>query len=164
MDIPSSAKTFEYFANHLEEYLKSETKQLENSKSYLVRESNGVVVLIVPWNYPLLIASWKMSQALAAGNTVILKPSSLTPLTALELGRIIHGAGLPTLSIFLEPLGRTTVGALVSVRPQPFKSLALGQNCWNLRRASGEFDAPKVTIQRKLVKSKVSNSFNCSRA
>jgi acyl-CoA reductase-like NAD-dependent aldehyde dehydrogenase len=55
----------------------------------------GVVALIVPWNYPLLIASWKMAQALAAGNTVILKPSSLTPLTALELGRIIKDAGLP---------------------------------------------------------------------
>jgi len=52
-------------------------------------------VLIVPWNYPLLIASWKLSQALAAGNTVILKPSSLTPLTALELEKIIQAAGLP---------------------------------------------------------------------
>jgi acyl-CoA reductase-like NAD-dependent aldehyde dehydrogenase len=55
----------------------------------------GVVVLIVPWNYPLLIACWKLASALAAGNTVILKPSSLTPLTALELGKIIHQAGFP---------------------------------------------------------------------
>ena len=95
MDVPSSAKTFEYFANHLEEFLKEETKELENARSQLVREPLGVAVLIVPWNYPLLIASWKLAQALAAGNTVILKPSSLTPLSVLELAKIIQEAGLP---------------------------------------------------------------------
>lgn len=95
MDIPSSAKTFEYFAHHFERYLTEEAQELENAKSHLVRQPQGVVVLIIPWNYPLLIASWKMAQALAAGNTVILKPSSLTPLTALELAKIIHESGLP---------------------------------------------------------------------
>jgi betaine-aldehyde dehydrogenase len=60
-----------------------------------LREPLGVAVLIVPWNYPLLIASWKLAQALAAGNTVVLKPSSLAPLTALELAQIIKDAGLP---------------------------------------------------------------------
>jgi len=99
MDIPSSAKTFEHFAQHLEKYLESETLEISQetsqAQSRLVREPRGVVVLIVPWNYPLLIASWKMAQALAAGNTVILKPSSLTPLTALELAKIIQKAGLP---------------------------------------------------------------------
>ncbi len=95
MDIPSSAKTFEYFGNNLEKYLKEESLELENAKSYLVREPQGVVVLIVPWNYPLLIASWKMAQALAAGNTIILKPSSLTPLSVLELAKIIHDVGIP---------------------------------------------------------------------
>ncbi|MDD5166975.1 MAG: aldehyde dehydrogenase family protein, partial [Candidatus Omnitrophica bacterium] len=95
MDVPSSAKTFSHFADHLEEYLEDTVLELENANSHLIREPHGVVVLIVPWNYPLLIASWKMAQALAAGNTVILKPSSLTPLTALELAKIIHDAGLP---------------------------------------------------------------------
>ena len=99
MDIPSSAKTFEYFSQHLEEFLVDEQVQIASEIAHasakLAREPRGVVALIVPWNYPLLIASWKMSQALAAGNTVILKPSSLTPLTALELGKIIQAAGLP---------------------------------------------------------------------
>ena len=94
MDVPSSAKTFEYFANNLESYLKDETLELENAQSHLVRQPHGVAVLIVPWNYPLLIACWKLAQALAAGNTVVLKPSSLTPLTALELAKIIAEAGL----------------------------------------------------------------------
>jgi acyl-CoA reductase-like NAD-dependent aldehyde dehydrogenase len=99
MDIPSAAATFEYFANNLERFLEEETIQIQsqiaNAQGSLLREPRGVVVLIVPWNYPLLIASWKVAQALAAGNTVILKPSSLTPLTALELGKIIAEAGLP---------------------------------------------------------------------
>ena len=99
MDIPSSAQTFQYFAEHLQEYLQEEKveikTQIASAGATLLREPMGVAVLIVPWNYPLLIASWKVAQALAAGNTVILKPSSLTPLTALELAKIIEKAGLP---------------------------------------------------------------------
>ena len=59
------------------------------------REPLGVVALIVPWNFPLAISSWKVGPALAAGNTVILKPAALTPLTAIELERIALEAGLP---------------------------------------------------------------------
>ena len=96
MDIPSSAKAFEFIANNFLDYLGSgELRVLEGAKAELIHEPVGVVVLIVPWNYPLLIACWKLASALAAGNTVILKPSSLTPLSALELAKIIHKAGLP---------------------------------------------------------------------
>src|SRR5207249_544150 len=59
------------------------------------REPLGVVGLIVPWNFPLTIASWKMAPALAAGNTVVLKPAELTPLTALEFEKLALDAGLP---------------------------------------------------------------------
>jgi acyl-CoA reductase-like NAD-dependent aldehyde dehydrogenase len=59
------------------------------------REPLGVVGMIVPWNFPLVIASWKVAPALAAGNTVVLKPAELTPLTALQLERIAVEAGLP---------------------------------------------------------------------
>ncbi|MEW6101115.1 MAG: aldehyde dehydrogenase family protein [Candidatus Omnitrophota bacterium] len=95
MDIPSSAKAFGFLADNFEKYLNEEVLNLENAQSHLFREPQGVVVLIVPWNYPLLIASWKLASALAAGNSIILKPSSLTPLTALELDKIIREAGLP---------------------------------------------------------------------
>ncbi len=96
MDIPSAAKTFEYLANNFEAYLSDESPKLEaQAKAKIIREPMGVVALIVPWNYPLLIACWKLASSLAAGNTVILKPSSLTPLTTLELGKIIVDAGLP---------------------------------------------------------------------
>ncbi len=96
MDIPSAAKTFEVIAHNFQKYLVEENPVLEaEAEAKLIREPRGVVVLIVPWNYPLLIACWKLASSLAAGNTVILKPSSLTPLTALELAKIIDAAGLP---------------------------------------------------------------------
>lgn len=96
MDIPSSAKTFEHIANNLEKYLEEDSPQVAaDAKCKLLREPRGVVVLIIPWNYPLLIASWKLASALGAGNTVVLKPSSLTPLTVLELAAIINDSGLP---------------------------------------------------------------------
>lgn len=60
-----------------------------------VREPLGVAGAIIPWNYPLLMAAWKVAPALAAGCTMVLKPSELTPLTALELGSIVEAAGLP---------------------------------------------------------------------
>ncbi|MEW6008387.1 MAG: aldehyde dehydrogenase family protein [Candidatus Omnitrophota bacterium] len=96
MDIPSAAKTFEYFANNLENFLVENTLKLDSqAEGGLIREPLGVAVLIVPWNYPLLIASWKLAAALAAGNTVILKPSSLTPLSVFELAKIIDKIGMP---------------------------------------------------------------------
>ena len=113
MDIPSSAKTFEYFANNLEEFFKEETIKLENARSRLVREPLGVAVLIAPWNYPLLIACWKLAQALAAGNTVVLKPSSLTPLTVLELAKIIEAAGLPKGVVNIINASGDTAGELL---------------------------------------------------
>jgi len=113
MDIPFSAKTFEYFANNLEEFLKEETRELENARSRLVREPFGVAVLIVPWNYPLLIACWKLAQALAAGNTVVLKPSSLTPLTIFELAKIIDAAGLPKGVVNIINAAGDTAGELL---------------------------------------------------
>jgi len=96
MDVPSAAKTFEHFANNLQNYLDEEIVSVSaEAEGCILHEPCGVAVLIVPWNYPLLIACWKLAQALAAGNTVILKPASLTPLSALELGRIIQQIGLP---------------------------------------------------------------------
>src|SRR5437868_13723484 len=63
--------------------------------AFTVREPLGVVGLIVPWNFPLVIASWKLGPALAAGNTVVLKPAELTPLSALRFAEIAAEAGIP---------------------------------------------------------------------
>jgi acyl-CoA reductase-like NAD-dependent aldehyde dehydrogenase len=116
MDVPSAAKTFEHFANHLEQYLAAENITINaetQASAELVREPRGVVVLIVPWNYPLLIAAWKMAQALAAGNTVILKPSSLTPLSVLELAKVIDAVGLPKGVVNILPGSGAKLGQLL---------------------------------------------------
>ena len=65
------------------------------SKNLLVREPVGVVAAITPWNFPLKMAVWKLGPALAAGNTVVLKPSEVTPVTAMELAKIFHEVGFP---------------------------------------------------------------------
>src|SRR5258705_556069 len=85
---------FNYFAG-APERLFGKTIPVAGGVDMTFREPLGVVALIVPWNFPLTIASWKVAPALAAGNTIVLKPAGLTPLTAVELGRIALEAGLP---------------------------------------------------------------------
>src|SRR5215211_5292758 len=77
------------------EKLLGDTIPVSGGVDVTFREPLGVVGLIVPWNFPLTIASWKMAPALAAGNTLVLKPAELTPLTAMEFGRIVLEAGIP---------------------------------------------------------------------
>jgi acyl-CoA reductase-like NAD-dependent aldehyde dehydrogenase len=86
--------TFRYYAG-APERLVGQTIPVSGGVDMTFREPLGVVGLITPWNFPLAIASWKVAPALAAGNTVVLKPAELTPLTALELERIALDAGLP---------------------------------------------------------------------
>ena len=94
-DVADAANCFEFYGG-LATKIHGETMSVPaNSVSYVVREPLGVCGQIIPWNYPLLMAAWKLSPALAAGNTCVLKPSELTPLTALELARIIEAAGMP---------------------------------------------------------------------
>jgi acyl-CoA reductase-like NAD-dependent aldehyde dehydrogenase len=87
-------ETFRYYAGAPERLL-GHTIPVEGGVDMTFREPLGVVALITPWNFPLTIASWKVAPALAAGNTVVLKPAELTPLTAIELERIALAAGLP---------------------------------------------------------------------
>src|SRR4051812_40854330 len=86
--------TFRYYAGAPERLL-GKTIPVAGGIDMTFREPLGVVGLITPWNFPLVIASWKVAPALAAGNTVVLKPAELTPLTSLELERIALEAGLP---------------------------------------------------------------------
>jgi acyl-CoA reductase-like NAD-dependent aldehyde dehydrogenase len=87
-------ETYRYYAGAPERLL-GHTIPVAGGIDMTFREPLGVVGLIVPWNFPLVIASWKVAPALAAGNTVVLKPAELTPLTALELEQIALAAGLP---------------------------------------------------------------------
>ena len=86
--------TFRYYAGAPERLL-GDTIPVAGGQAFTIREPLGVVALIVPWNFPLTIASWKLAPALAAGNTVVLKPAELTPLTALRFASIALDAGIP---------------------------------------------------------------------
>jgi betaine-aldehyde dehydrogenase len=87
-------ETFRYYAGAPERLL-GDTIPVAGGHAFTVREPVGVVALITPWNFPLTIASWKLGPALAAGNTVVLKPAELTPLTALRFAELALEAGLP---------------------------------------------------------------------
>jgi betaine-aldehyde dehydrogenase len=94
-DVADAANCFEFYGG-LATKIHGETMSVPaNSLSFVVREPVGVCGQIIPWNYPLLMAAWKLAPALAAGCTAVLKPSELTPLTALRLARILNAAGLP---------------------------------------------------------------------
>lgn len=95
VDMNDAAHTFEYYAGLAQE-MHGQTLQVPgDSMSMVVREPVGVTVGITPWNYPVLMAAWKAAPALAAGNVMILKPASVSPLTTLELARIFEESGLP---------------------------------------------------------------------
>ncbi|KAL6652602.1 hypothetical protein ACP70R_011527 [Stipagrostis hirtigluma subsp. patula] len=98
-DMEDVAACFEYYADLAEALDRKQRSPIslpmENFKSYALKEPIGVVGLITPWNYPLLMATWKVAPALAAGCTAVLKPSELASLTCLELGAICVEIGLP---------------------------------------------------------------------
>ena len=95
VDMPMAAEVFRYYAGWATK-IQGETVPVRGPfLHYTLREPIGVVAAIVPWNFPLLLASWKLAPALAAGNTVVLKPAPWTPLTALRLAEICQEAGLP---------------------------------------------------------------------
>ncbi len=98
-DIEDTAGCFRFYADLAEELDANPEEVIplgdDRFSSRVVREPVGVAGAIIPWNYPLLMAAWKVAPALAAGCTMVLKPSELTPLTALELGAIAEDAGLP---------------------------------------------------------------------
>jgi betaine-aldehyde dehydrogenase len=93
-EIGMVVETYRYYAGAPERLL-GDTIPVDGGVDVTFREPLGVVGLICPWNFPLTIASWKVAPALAAGNTIVLKPAALTPLTALELERIALEAGIP---------------------------------------------------------------------
>ncbi|HEY0875014.1 MAG TPA: aldehyde dehydrogenase family protein [Vicinamibacterales bacterium] len=95
IEIPLAAECFEYYGGWSDKVMGETIPVKGNYLNYTLREPLGVCAAIVPWNFPLLIAVWKIAPALATGNTIIVKPASQTPLTALALGEIALDVGLP---------------------------------------------------------------------
>lgn len=109
------ARVFEYYAGAVTKLHGATIPVARRGFDFTLRQSMGVVAAIVPWNFPFPIACWKAAPALAAGNCVVLKPASLSPLTALKLGELAHQAGLPPGALQILPGSGSLVGeALVN--------------------------------------------------
>jgi betaine-aldehyde dehydrogenase len=117
VDIPQVAENFEYFAGWATK-IEGETIPVPGKMfNYTLREPVGVCGQIIPWNFPLLMAAWKLAPALAAGNTVVLKPAEQTPVTAMELGKLIQDAGFPEGVVNIVPGYGETAGAALASHP-----------------------------------------------
>jgi acyl-CoA reductase-like NAD-dependent aldehyde dehydrogenase len=117
VDLPQVVENFEYFAGWATK-IEGETIPVPGQMfNYTLREPVGVCGQIIPWNFPLLMAAWKLAPALAAGNTVVLKPAEQTPVTAMELGKLIQEAGFPEGVVNIVPGFGETAGAALAAHP-----------------------------------------------
>ncbi len=138
---------FNYYAGAPERLL-GDTIPVAGGVDMTFREPLGVVGLIVPWNFPLPIASWKIAPALAAGNTVVLKPAELTPLTALEFERVALEAGLPEGVVNVVAGPGSTTGARLVEHPDVAKVAFTGSTEVGRQIAAGAAETIKrVTLE-----------------
>lgn len=115
--INQAIEDFEFYAGATTSLLGETIPVPTGFFNYTVREPVGVCAQIIPWNYPLMMAAWKIAPALAAGNTVVLKPASLTPLTALVLGDICKEAGVPDGVVNVIPGSGAVIGSYLAEHP-----------------------------------------------
>ena len=150
-DLGDAAGCFDYYADLAEE-LDGEEEQIALADGRFtakaVREPLGVAVAIVPWNYPLLMASWKVAPALAAGCTMVLKPAETTSLTALELGAIATAAGLPAGVLNVLSGKGSVVGQALIEHPAVDKVAFTGSGPVGSRiMAAGAQDIKRVSLE-----------------
>jgi betaine-aldehyde dehydrogenase len=146
-EIGMVAQVFHYYAGAVDKHF-GETIPVAGGIDLTFREPLGVVGLIVPWNFPLNIASWKLGPALACGNTVVLKPAELTPLSALRLGELALEAGIPEGVVNVLPGKGSVVGKRLVEHPDVAKigftgSTEVGQEV--MRGAAGTIK--RVTLE-----------------
>ncbi|VFS56553.1 Aldehyde dehydrogenase PuuC [Raoultella planticola] len=95
-DIPGAARAIRWYAEAIDKVYGEVAPTGVNELAMIVREPVGVIAAVVPWNFPLLLACWKLGPALATGNSIVLKPSEKSPLTALRLAGLAKEAGCRT--------------------------------------------------------------------
>ncbi len=117
LDVPRTAATFRYFGGMADKYEGTVVPVERGFLNYVLRQPVGVVGQIVPWNFPLMFCSWKLGPALAAGNTVVLKPAELTPLSSLRIAELIAEVGFPPGVVNVVPGFGHTAGAHLAAHP-----------------------------------------------
>lgn len=116
-EVGLGARVFEYYAGAVTKFFGQTIPVARGGLDFTLRQPMGVVACIAPWNFPFPIGCWKAAPALAAGNCVVLKPASLSPLTALALGEIAHQAGLPNGVLQVLPGSGRDMGEALITHP-----------------------------------------------
>jgi acyl-CoA reductase-like NAD-dependent aldehyde dehydrogenase len=149
VDVPSAAKTIQWYAETIDKTYGDVGPSGPDVLSLVTREPIGVVGAIVPWNYPLIISAWKLGAALATGNSVVLKPASQSPLTALRLAELAVEAGLPDGVLNVVPGPGAVVGPALARHPGIDKITFTGSTevGKSLLRAVGETDVKAITLE-----------------
>ena len=149
VDAPKCAEVIAWYAEAADKRYGEVGPTGPDSLSMATREPLGVVAAIVPWNYPLIIAAWKLGPALAAGNTVVLKPASQTPLTAIRLGELALEAGLPAGVLNVVPGPGRVVGSALARHPMVDKVAFTGSTevGRSLLRDLGETDVKSISLE-----------------
>jgi 4-(gamma-glutamylamino)butanal dehydrogenase len=117
IELRAAINTFRWYAQLADKLTDESPRTGADVLALVTREPAGVVAAVVPWNFPLTLASWKVAPALAAGCTVVLKPSELSPLSALLLGRLATEAGLPPGALNVVAGGGPTAGRALGLHP-----------------------------------------------
>ena len=149
--IPLAAATFRYYAGWATK-LDGVTQQISLPGSYLsytLRQPVGVVGQIIPWNFPLMMAAWKIAPALACGNSVVLKPSEETPLSALLLGELLQAAEVPDGVVNIIPGFGEVAGARLASHPDVDKIAFTGSTEVGkiITRASADSNLKRVSLE-----------------
>ena len=115
IDVPQTIETFRYYGGWATKIEGETINANPNMFTYTLREPVGVVGQIIPWNFPMLMAAWKLGPALACGNAIVLKPAEQTPLTALRIGELILEAGFPEGVVnIITGFGADSAGSAIS--------------------------------------------------
>ena len=148
IEVPAAAECLQYFAGWADK-IHGETVPVKgNSLTYTLREPLGVVAAIVPWNFPLLLTAWKVAPALACGNTVVIKPATQTPLTALALADVAGEVGIPPGVINVVTGPGATLGQLMVAHPGIDKIAFTGDTSTGRQIMRGSADTLKrITLE-----------------
>jgi aldehyde dehydrogenase (NAD+) len=149
VDVMASVECFRYYAGWADKISGQVAPVSGMNFSFVKREPVGVCGQIIPWNFPLLMAAWKLAPALALGNTVVLKPAEQTPLSALRLGELFIEAGYPKGVVNIIPGFGPTAGGRISHHPDVSKVAFTGSTDIGhvIMRASANSNLKKVSLE-----------------